>query len=224
MSSATGPGWPVPTEVGEPEPPERRRAWGKLPHEERYKRQRRDLLRAAGRIASRSGYQGTRVADIVAEAGLSKSTFYEHFDSKEECFVELHERTSVGMLQAGVAAAEANIETGPFEAVLSVIKALLGYVDQDPRLARALRAELGAFQPAIQEQRQHNLRGIADLFVTLATKLGTTLDPGDLDTSATVIVHGVTAILPDLDRRTQDFDRHLEAFARLGCRALGLDA
>src|SRR5436309_12108753 len=105
--------WPLPPEVEEPQPPHTRRSWGKVSHSERYGRQRRDLLRAAGRLAARDGYERARVGDIVAEAGLSKSTFYEHFSSKEDCFVELHRRTSAQMLRNAVGTAEATIALGP---------------------------------------------------------------------------------------------------------------
>ncbi|WP_324610568.1 helix-turn-helix domain-containing protein [Mycolicibacterium fortuitum] len=35
------------------------------------------------------GYQNTTVADIVRRAKTSRRTFYEHFASREECFVAL---------------------------------------------------------------------------------------------------------------------------------------
>ncbi|HEX5984705.1 MAG TPA: TetR/AcrR family transcriptional regulator [Solirubrobacterales bacterium] len=36
---------------------------------------------------ARHGFAATTVREIVALAGVSKSTFYEHFESKEECFL-----------------------------------------------------------------------------------------------------------------------------------------
>ena len=33
------------------------------------------------------GYPGTTLRELVRIAGVSKSTFYEHFESKQECFV-----------------------------------------------------------------------------------------------------------------------------------------
>jgi AcrR family transcriptional regulator len=35
------------------------------------------------------GYRATTVADIVRQARTSKRTFYDHFASKEECFIDL---------------------------------------------------------------------------------------------------------------------------------------
>src|SRR5687768_11861560 len=134
--------WPLLPEISEPQPPQARRSWGKVSHPERYRRQRRDLLKAAVRLAGRKGYEGTRVADIVAEAGLSKSTFYEHFASKEECFVELHRRTSAQMLRGAVDTAEATIAQGAYECLAAVIRSLVGYADRNPRLAEVLRAEM----------------------------------------------------------------------------------
>lgn len=216
--------WPLLPEVTEPAPPKRRRAWGKVTHEERYRRQRRDLLRAAARIAGRNGYQGTRVADIVTEAGLSKSTFYEHFGSKEDCFLELYQRTNASMLREGIEAAEANIARQPYEAVLAVVRALVGYVERDPRLAEVIRAELGPAQPVIRKQREETIDKLVALFVTLGIRLGASLDPNDLEVSGQVIVQGVTVILPDLEQDPSGLDERLQAIARLCCRALGLPA
>src|SRR6185437_12804997 len=36
---------------------------------------------------ARDGYAGTTLSQLVALAGVSRSTFYQHFDSKEECFL-----------------------------------------------------------------------------------------------------------------------------------------
>jgi AcrR family transcriptional regulator len=215
--------WPLPPEISEPEPPSKRRSWGKVSHSDRYRRQRRDLLRAAVRLAGRNGYEGTRVADIVAEAGLSKSTFYEHFTSKEDCFVELNRRTSAQMLRGAVETAEATVAAGAYECLVAVIRSLVGYADRNPRLAEVLRAELGSFQPVVREQRDENMRRVIHFFVALAHRLGSTLGPDELELSATITVRGVTDILGTLRRDPETLDERLAQIARLGCRALGLD-
>ncbi len=215
--------WPLPPEITEPLPPKHRRSWGKVSHSERYRRQRRDLLRAAVRLAGRNGYEGTRVADIVAEAGLSKSTFYEHFSSKEDCFVELHRRTSAQMLRGAVETAEATVGAGAYECLVAVIRSLVGYADRNPRLAEVLRAELGASQPVVRDQREENMRRIIHFFVTLAQRLGTTLEPDELELCATITVRGVTDVLGTLRRDPESFDERLAQIAHLGCRALGLE-
>ena len=222
MSRSSESEWPVPPEVTEPSPPSERRSWGKVSHSDRYRRQRGDLLRAAVRLAGRKGYEGTRVADIVAEAGLSKSTFYEHFGSKEECFVELHRRTSSQMLRAAVDTAEAAIERGPYACLYEVIRTLVGYPQRNPRLAQILGNELNAAEPAVRAQRDDNLRRTIHFFVTLALRLGSTLPADELELTSTVLVRGVTDILAELRRDRTTLDEQLGAIAKLGCRSLGL--
>src|SRR6185437_10038127 len=48
---------------------------------------RERLLRAAVDVFARRGYDGTRVADIAAAAGVSNGALYAHFDSKAELIV-----------------------------------------------------------------------------------------------------------------------------------------
>ncbi|HJR89226.1 MAG TPA: helix-turn-helix domain-containing protein, partial [Aeromicrobium sp.] len=50
---------------------------------------RQRLLDALEESIAEDGYPGTTVADIVRRARTSRRTFYEHFDSRESCFVAL---------------------------------------------------------------------------------------------------------------------------------------
>ncbi|HYZ91244.1 MAG TPA: TetR/AcrR family transcriptional regulator [Actinomycetota bacterium] len=215
--------WPPLPDVQEPQPPRERRSWGKVSHTDRYRRQRRDLLRAAGRLAAQKGFEGPRVADIVAEAGLSKSTFYEHFASKEDCFVELHRRTSAQMLQTAVDAAEAHAQRGAYECLDAVIRAFVGYADRNPRLAQVLGPAFGASLPVVQKQREENFRRVVHFFATLGRRLGSKLEPDELELTSTILVGGVTDILGDLRRDQDTLDGKLSQIASLGCRAFGLD-
>ncbi|MCF6094280.1 TetR/AcrR family transcriptional regulator [Microaerobacter geothermalis] len=53
------------------------------------KERRESLLEAAVTCFAKKGFHGTRVSDIVAEAGVAQGTFYWYFKSKEEIFSEL---------------------------------------------------------------------------------------------------------------------------------------
>jgi AcrR family transcriptional regulator len=46
------------------------------------------IVDAAARAIRRSGYNGTGVADIMKEAGLTHGAFYAHFDSREAMLAE----------------------------------------------------------------------------------------------------------------------------------------
>src|SRR3954470_1905995 len=52
--------------------------------------QRARMLEATARAVASKGYAKTTVADIVALAGVSRTTFYGHFADKEECFLETY--------------------------------------------------------------------------------------------------------------------------------------
>lgn len=52
--------------------------------QDRSKRTERQILNAALRVFSRDGISRSRIADIAAEAGISTSTLYEYYKSKED--------------------------------------------------------------------------------------------------------------------------------------------
>ena len=37
---------------------------------------------------SRHGFAGTTLRELVALAGVSRTTFYEHFENKQDCFLQ----------------------------------------------------------------------------------------------------------------------------------------
>lgn len=52
---------------------------------------RQIILEAMVRVVGRDGYKATSVADVIAEAGVSRATFYKHFEDKHECFLEAYD-------------------------------------------------------------------------------------------------------------------------------------
>src|ERR1700730_16866875 len=49
--------------------------------------QRKRLLSGMAKAVARRGYTDATVAQAIAYAGVSRSTFYEHFADKEDCFL-----------------------------------------------------------------------------------------------------------------------------------------
>jgi AcrR family transcriptional regulator len=48
------------------------------------------MLQAMARVVSARGYATVTVSDVVKAAKVSRRTFYEHFEDKEDCFVETY--------------------------------------------------------------------------------------------------------------------------------------
>ena len=59
----------------------------KLPPEAVLRHQRARLESAMVETVGRHGYSGTTLRELVSLAGVSKSTFYEHFESKQQAFL-----------------------------------------------------------------------------------------------------------------------------------------
>lgn len=53
---------------------------------------RSEILEAATKVFGAKGFEGTRVDDIAAEAGLAKPTVYVYFESKDEIYQETVEQ------------------------------------------------------------------------------------------------------------------------------------
>lgn len=63
----------------------------KLPRDVVVDHQRQRLLAGAARALSEHGYAELTVEQVLAEAGVSRTTFYENFDNKRECVLVAHE-------------------------------------------------------------------------------------------------------------------------------------
>src|SRR3954452_1757044 len=130
------------------------------PLEVRQDRQRRRLFAAAATVFARSGYARATAEGIAREAGMSKATFYEHFENKETCVLALlDEGATEIMVQLGQAA-----DRGPFatyeERVRRNARAYLQTLAAHPDTARTLLVEAAAASPAAAARRD----ALLDLF------------------------------------------------------------
>jgi AcrR family transcriptional regulator len=217
MTQRTVPDHPFPAEVLEPSPATSRRAWGKIPYEQRFRRQRRDLLDAAAALAAENGVARTSVASITTDAGLAKRVFYEHFADKEACFVELFREYGAEYLRSALAAAEAATDQTALQTIRSVIRVLVNYRGADPRLVAAIRAEARPGSPlAAAYEAQH--RQIADLLVVVALRLGSPLPQPTIQLAALLLVNGVVDLGPELRERPHS----LRELPTIACLAFGL--
>ncbi len=107
--------------------------------------QRERLLDAAARVTAERGYEATSVADILAEAGVGRETFYELFEDRRACVLAAH-----GELLDELVAGVRRAYEGPGEWVercRATLSALLDWFAADPVLSRFLLIEPAAVGP-----------------------------------------------------------------------------
>lgn len=117
---------------------------------------------------ARKGYADTTIADLAAGARVSRRTFYEHFATKEECFIALYEaasRQSLGVLRDA-------IDPGhdPITQAGQALRAYLATLASNPALVRTLFvAILGLGNAGLQARRRAN-QTFADLVLDLVNR------------------------------------------------------
>jgi AcrR family transcriptional regulator len=132
-----------------------------LPRELIERSQRERLLAAVVRVTATKGYENTAVADILAEAGVGRESFYELFDDKLDCLLAAH-TLLVDHLEATVKAAYE--EPGPWvDRVRKSIAAMLEWFASDPAAARVTVVELAAIGSAGHKRFQEQFRRFSKL-------------------------------------------------------------
>jgi AcrR family transcriptional regulator len=116
---------------------------------------RREQIIAAGLACfARSGYHATTMADVAAQAGVSKGTPYLYFDTKEALFLALHEEWDCGAGQrvdAAIAALPDAVRRSPRRVLHAVAAAIAAHVTAEPQTCRVLMEAraLAAHEPVI---------------------------------------------------------------------------
>ena len=135
---------------------------------------RRDQIIAAGLACfARSGYHTTTMADVAAQAGVSKGTPYLYFDSKQALFLALHEQWDCGAGQRVEAAVAALPDAGrqsPRAILRAVAAAIAAHVQAEAETcrvlmeARALAAHEPVIAAAVRAADQQMHRQLEELF------------------------------------------------------------
>lgn len=119
-------------------------------------RQRLRLALAMIECVGEAGYGPTRVADVIARAGVSRKTFYEHFDNKEDCLLATYDFIAAeGMRRIESAHDEASGWPGRIEAA---IRALFDSAIANPGALRLSLVEITAVGPAGIERRRRTIK------------------------------------------------------------------
>jgi AcrR family transcriptional regulator len=131
--------------------------------EDRQAERRAKLIKAAAIVAGRHGLEGTSVAAICAEAGLTARYFYESFPGREAIFVEAYRAVQDELLARIKAASTGGDATR---------RALLGFftaIQSNPSLARVFLIDLDDHGGAMRMASFDGARKLSKAFGLKAT-------------------------------------------------------
>lgn len=124
----------------------------RIPREDVVASQRRRLLAGIARALAEEGFARLTVEHVIAAAGVSRKTFYEHFKTREECLLAAYDAASEALWEAGKEAASA---AGDWPAaVRAATGAAFEFLAADPDRARLFTVEArAAGEPLATRQR-----------------------------------------------------------------------
>jgi AcrR family transcriptional regulator len=122
---------------------------------DRRSEQRERILLAARDVFATRGYAGAAVDEIVAQARVSRTTFYGFFENKEECLLAVFrvglERIGAAVAQAAARSAEQGL--APAELIRAEVRATLAAFAADPGLTRIVLIEIVGATPSAEHVR-----------------------------------------------------------------------
>lgn len=133
-----------------------------LPREFVIHNQRERLIAGLAEAIAENGYSGTTIAHITRHAAVSRRTFYEHFSSKDECFVAAYD-TVMAELRERVSAGFEEADDWP-HAVRAGIGAMLSFLAAEPHLARLCMVEALVAGPVVVERYDAAIQSFVPYF------------------------------------------------------------
>jgi AcrR family transcriptional regulator len=109
------------------------------------------MLTAAAEAVEEVGYARLTVAQVIARARVSRKTFYDLFEDREDCFLEVFDQ-AIAQLSALVGEAYGR-ESAWRESVRTGLLAMLQFMDDEPGLARICVVEALGAGPRVLEHR-----------------------------------------------------------------------
>jgi AcrR family transcriptional regulator len=116
-----------------------------LPREEVAADQRERLYEATIKAINERGFVATTISDLVAGAGVSRRSFYEHFENKEECLLATYDAL-IERLTARIAETF-DPQADWVEQIDAFVRALFEASSDRPDAARLVSVEMGAAGP-----------------------------------------------------------------------------
>jgi AcrR family transcriptional regulator len=129
---------------------------------------RRRLLEGMAAAIREGGFRDSTVADVVRHARTSRRTFYEHFPSKQACFVALLQEADAAMVRQIAAAVDPGARWDV--QVRQAIEAWIAGAQSDRALTLSWIRDL----PSLGSDARHLQREALEAFVVLIQNLSDT--------------------------------------------------
>jgi AcrR family transcriptional regulator len=163
----------------------------RLPREAVAASQRGRILQAMAEAVGERGYANVRVADVIAAAGVSRKTFYELFDDREDCFLAAFDFWQARLLRMTSAGFEASAEAPWTERIRVGLTAFLAGMAEQPAAARLCIVEVLAAGPEAVARRDAAIQEFAR-FLDLGRAEGAPELP---ETTALSVAGGISELL-----------------------------
>jgi AcrR family transcriptional regulator len=168
-----------------------------LPREFIAVHKKRRIMDAIAELTAEKGYEATKIGDIVRRAGVARKTLYDNFEGKEEVFLSAFDAAleeAMRRIEASCAEAEGGWE----EQLQAGLQAFLGYVAEQPALARMCMIEALSATPAATERYEDAMRRFVELTESIVPD-----DERLPDTIEETLVGGVAWIVYQQIRRRE---------------------
>ncbi len=153
--------------------------------------QRARMLTAMVQEVSERGAANVSVGNVVGRSGVSRRTFYELFDDREDCFLAAFD-DALGHASSVVVPAYGSGGAW-LPRVRAGLAALLGFLESDPAAARLLIVESLAAGPKALQRRRGVIASLVAIVELGRTEGKANLDPPALTSEA--IVGGLLSVL-----------------------------
>lgn len=164
---------------------------GGLPRGQVTQIQRSRMLAAAVEAVGEMGYSRMTVAQVISRARVSRKTFYDVFNDREDCFLAAFEQA---LSQARTIAAEAYAEESNWrDGVRGALARLLMFMDEEPGLAKLCIVEALGAGERVLERRARVLDELAQVIDRGRDATSATREPPDV--TAEGVVGAIFAVL-----------------------------
>lgn len=134
------------------------------------------ILEAAGRVFTRSGFAGARMDDIAEEAGINRALLHYYFRSKEKMFETVFKSRFAEFIK-GIAEINLN-ESNLYEKIERLVAHQIESNKKNPGLAHFIMHELNCNPDNILSIAQENTQGFANVFKAFSQSVQEEVEKG----------------------------------------------